>query len=212
MNLLKFFLKLFSGVSTRKSDYFIYRISNYDNFIIKFQCINSRVEFSLHLESIIRRKDVLYRLNPLNSCFLGLEYEKYSQLNNIKKSDEIITKTEYDFLLYRYGKYKMQGKNNRTGNIIFINQENNEEMSMSPIEIVKTNELIKEFDAAQAFAIGVEAAYLQSRAEKNKNDSFNKVCHLKLAEPVLNLYEERQNSNDTKYSIEDMTTKLKIIN
>ncbi len=209
MKFINLFKKIFLSKQNQKSNHFFYRISKYENFNIKFQCVNSRVEFNLNLESIIHRKDILYRLNPLNACFLGVEYEKYSQFNQNKTSNKITeTSQEYDFLLYRYGKYKMHGKNNRTGDIIFINNETNEEISMSPIEIAKTDELISEFDAAQAFAIGVEAAYMQFK-EKNKKiielHNKNKRIHLKIVEQLdtqkINFIE---NNNDNNISSKDL--------
>lgn len=156
--MFKYIKKFLLNKTQSKSDYILYRIVSYKNKLIEFQYINSRVTFFLDLEDIIFRQDILYCLNPLQSCFIGVEYSKYYTLNN----RNIYSKNkynQYNFLVHRYGKYKICYQDTRSKEICFIDNNNNE-IFMDPIKIAIKNELIEEFDAAQSFYIGFQAGYL----------------------------------------------------
>jgi hypothetical protein len=75
--------------------------------------------------------------------------------------------------LDRYGCYSLCYQN-RNGEICFKNNLTNEQFIMDPRDIALTEELITEFDATQAFYIGILAGLKinnfasQSEASKNK--------------------------------------------
>ena len=69
----------------------------------------------------------------------------------------------------RYGSYKICYQD-RKGDICFSNQETDEVFVMNPRDIALSEELIQEFDAAQAFYIGVFAGLKLNNATIRRID------------------------------------------
>ena len=68
--------------------------------------------FTLDLEDIIFRQDILNYLSPSQSCFIGVEFSKYYTLSNRNILNN--KKQSYNFLVHRYGKYKICYQNQIT--------------------------------------------------------------------------------------------------
>jgi hypothetical protein len=165
--MFKFIKKLLLNKNPKKYDYILYRLISYKNKTLEFQYINSRNTFLLELEDVIFRQDILYCLNPLQSCFIGVEFAKYYTLND-KNVNRRNKNKQYSFLVHRYGKYKICYQDTRSKEICFIDKDNTE-IFMDPVNIAMKNELIEEFDAAQSFYIGFQAGYVMKNNHIKKS-------------------------------------------
>ncbi len=124
------------------------------NFIL--QCINKESAFYASLSEIIFDRDILCGLHPIQACYIGIEYSKHisdSSLLVIPKKNQ---PQKHHHFEHRYGKYSIKFQD-RDGIVCFINQLNDEELFMDARDIALSKEYIEEFDATQAFHIGILA-------------------------------------------------------
>lgn len=155
---------LFSFVRNRqkpepdsKSSSIFYKIVDSHNGIYLLQCINTKATFQCKIVDIVFDKDILLGLHPVQACYIGLEYSRFlkkcaSHPNDLKNTD----KNNTTYPISRYGIYSIQYQN-RKGQILFINRKTMEKVLMDPRDIALSEELIDEFDASEAFYIGLQA-------------------------------------------------------
>jgi hypothetical protein len=108
----------------------------------------------------------VHSLHPTQACYMGIEYAKY--LNKSKHKEFLRIQRSSDFYRHttpRYGKYKIHAQD-RNGNLCVINQENTEEFIMEPSKIALSSGLIGEFDAYQAFYVGILCGLKISKSAK----------------------------------------------
>lgn len=144
------------GKSSGKANFIFYKIvdSLEENKYV-LQCKNTKAIINLKLEEIVFDLDILHRLHPAQSCYIGIEYSKYikflsSQVEIQKRNKEKFRTHD----IFRYGNYRLISQD-RQGDICFLNVKTNEEFIMDPRDIALSEELINEFDAAQSFYIGL---------------------------------------------------------
>lgn len=151
-----------------KSNHIFYKIvDSTNNNEFALQCINTNALFYAKITDVVFDTDILYGLHPVQSCFIGIEYAKYikKHTSNSKTHPQKINQ----YSLSRYGHYNLCYQN-RNGELCFINNLTNEQFIMDPRDIALSEELINEFDAAQAFYIGLLAGLkINSSAKQNKN-------------------------------------------
>jgi hypothetical protein len=142
-----------------KSDFIHYKIvdSNMGSSreYYKVQCIYTKAILDLSIEDIVFDLDILHGLHPTQGCFIGIEYAKI--IKNNERNPQIQEKSRKIISQYsvsRYGNYNLLYQT-RNGHLGFESKRGNEQHLMDPRDIALSQELIEEFDATQAFCIGV---------------------------------------------------------
>lgn len=141
-----------------KSSYIFYKIvDSVENEEYTLQCINTNAIFHANIYDMVFDLDILHGLHPIQACYIGIEYAKYIKrfvppLEIKKIHNNNITK----YSVSRYGCYHLCYQN-RNGDLAFTNIMTDEEFIMDSRDIALSEELIGEFDSAQAFYIGLTA-------------------------------------------------------
>lgn len=145
-----------------KNSFILYKIVDFykvkNNEYYRVQCINTKGMLQLTIEEIVFDFDVLHGLHPIQGCFIGIEYAKAIKAttgevaNNHTKSQNMLNK----YSMSRYGNNSLMYQD-RNGLLGFECSSKGEAFLMDPRDIALSRELIEEFDAAQAFCIGVFA-------------------------------------------------------
>lgn len=153
--------KKYNSVTGKRSKFIFYKIVDFDSSgnVYKLQCINSRPTFDAKLSDIVFDPDILFALHPIQACFIGIEYGKsLRQLNhrNHHLNEKAITTKFTEYSTSRYGHYRLDYQT-RKGHLGFEHQTSLEKFLMDPCEIASSEDLIREFDASQAFFIGLLA-------------------------------------------------------
>ena len=146
----------------------------------KVQCINTKAVLELTLEEIVFDLDMLHGLHPVQGCFIGIEYAKKMKKYPKEppyhaKHQNVITK----YSACRYGSNNLLYQD-RNGYLGFISLQNGEEHVMDPRDIALSKERIQEFDAAQAFCIGVLAGQKLENSATNKKRPTHRPPDLRL--------------------------------
>lgn len=167
----KFFIRLHSnspGMDNRIKHIF-YRIIDQNLHTNKYtlQTLNKRISFFASITDIVFDKDLISGLFPEQACYIGIEYAAYLKTHKLSLQKKLILKTK-DYLICRYGAYQICYQD-RIKNICFICKESKEEFLMDPRDIALSRELIREFDALQAFYIGFSAG-LKLNAPSSSED------------------------------------------
>lgn len=155
------FLRKIKKAGSGINEYVLYKIV--DSYIdegkeyLQVQCINTKAVVNYSLIEIIYDIQTLHGLHPIQGCFIGIEYGK-SLRTPKEPSNQVPQK---NFLVRSSRRY---GKNNliyqdRHGFLAFesIWGSNKEILLMDPRDIALSRDIITEFDASQAFCIGVFA-------------------------------------------------------
>lgn len=169
--------------------YIIYKIVDRipANNLFVLQYINTKAIFYLHLSDIVFDSDILYSLHPIQACYIGIEYAKSIKTTPVPQNKEAEQKLNKQSI-YRYGKYTLLFQN-REKKICFFDSLTNKELIMAPVDIAISQELIQEFDAAQAFHIG----FLAGLEISNKHKKINKTSKTH-APPKLKLIINNKNN------------------
>lgn len=139
----------------KKANYIFYKIVDFvvDKKEYVLQCINTRAVFYVKIVGLVSDLALLYGLHPLQSCFIGIEYAKY-----IKEANQLGLNNQKQNFSHnhtnRYGKYTLYYQD-RNGLVCFTDLNTGAEFIMDPRDIALSEELISEFDAIQAFYIGL---------------------------------------------------------
>ncbi|MCD6040294.1 MAG: hypothetical protein K0S27_1694 [Gammaproteobacteria bacterium] len=173
-------------VTDKKSRYIFYKIvdSSHEKEKLILQCVKTRAFFNSSILEIVSDKSILHGLHPVQACFIGIEYASSCKKSNFSLGaachNKKIRSDKYEYC--RYGTYKICYQD-RTGNVCFSDRKTNEVFLMDPQDIALSEELIQEFDAAQAFYIGVFTGLKLNDAPMRKiNLSKNNKPYLRLVE------------------------------
>ncbi len=157
--LRRFFLKLrkiyFQVKPLSPSGFVFYKIiSKSKKKLYILQCLYSKSIFYASISELINNKFLLYRLHPLQACFLGIEYAAYlrtqpSEKRYKIKPSELEDDNNLDHVTFEL-KYQ-----DRTGNLYYINLHTKEEFINSAKELAFSDQLISKFHPEQAFYIGI---------------------------------------------------------
>lgn len=162
---------------TSRKNYIFYRIVDYiadtDEFLL--QCINTKATFSMSLCDLILDSEVLFGLEPGQACFIGL---KYSQLQHSASIDASKLSHETIPLQSRYGLFIIENKL-PNGALQILHKKTYERIVMDPRDIALSEEMINEFDASQAFYIGVLSDGNIEKPRSNPTRQF-KNTHLRI--------------------------------
>lgn len=159
-----------------KRNYIFYKIVDATKEGFVLQCINTKAIFRLNINEIVFDRDILHGLHPIQACYVGIEYSKYFKKMNAPTPSKN-NKVEEDFV-FRYGKYHLHYQN-RNGELCFVCEKTDQKFIMDPRDIALSEELIAEFDAAQAFYIGLWAGLkLNNPMNKIKTPPESKKPHL----------------------------------
>lgn len=143
----------------KRSNYICYKIVDLseENEGYILQCINTKAIFHQNIDNIVFDADILCRLHPIQACYIGIEYSKYLKESGFQNShQENFFSVRNNYSSSRYGIYQLEHQD-RKGNLCFTHRLNQEHYIMDPRDIALSIELISEFDATQAFHIGVAA-------------------------------------------------------
>lgn len=169
----------FYGISDNRIDkreFIFYKIVNSsvmnNTEFFEIQCINKKALFFSKLEEIIFDTDILYHFHPSQACYIGILYGKNHR--DLKYAKDFSEKTRNGFL-NRYGTCEIRYQT-RDGLICFLNKDNKEEFVMDARDIALSDELISEFDASQAFSIGVVAGMKLQTLKYPSNRQENVNC------------------------------------
>lgn len=175
---------IFLGLICKKNDHSINEKSNYIYYkIVDFiknekyalQCINTSAIFYASISEIVLDTDILYALHPIQACYIGIEYARHIKKHNFQKT--VQKNKNYKINSYpgcRYGKYNLYSQD-RQGNLCFINITTHHEVIMDARDIALSEELISEFDASQAFYIGLQAGLKINNPIKKENRPFLQI-------------------------------------
>jgi hypothetical protein len=160
---MKAMAEIFFGLIKKRSqeerdNFIFYKIVDFYEETKEYilQCINTKACMNLNLASLIFDMDILFALHPIQSCYIGIECGRYfKEILSVSAAQNKQQKWEHQ-AIHRYGEYIMLSQN-RKGNICFISQLTNQEFIMDPRDIALSENLIREFDAIQAFHIGCMA-------------------------------------------------------
>jgi hypothetical protein len=145
-----------------KNAFILYKIvDSYDfknNEYYSVQCINTKAILQLTINQIVFDLDILHGLHPIKGCFIDIEYAKVIKTANCEntKSHKKSQNMFREYSMNRYGSHNLLYQD-RNGLLGFEYSSKGESFLMDPRDIALTRELIEEFDAAQAFCIGVLA-------------------------------------------------------
>jgi hypothetical protein len=152
--LIEKIIDLKKPASSKLEDFVFYRLVSYSvknrEATYKIQCINTNRIFYASLQELIFDESILGGLHPLQACYIGLKHAK--QLAELKSYNH----SGHANCSNRYGAYSLVFQD-RFGNAGFLDTVSRKQFLMAPSEIVLSESLISNFDAAQAFQIGVLA-------------------------------------------------------
>lgn len=176
MEPLKFVIsKLLKSENKNSREKFIYyKIIDFISIKNKFlvQCINSRVTFQANIADIVSDADILHGFHPIQASYIGIEYSKYMKNNLLQNG---VTRN-FKYLDSRYGEYDILYQD-RKGNICFSQRATNKEFLEDPRNIVLASDLIGEFDASQAFYIGLMAGFKLYNSIRSPRNKYCPVKH-----------------------------------
>jgi len=162
--------------TTRLSKSIFYRIIDLDQSTQTYtlQCVNTRAIFFANIADIIFDKNIIYRLHPIQTCYMGIEYDKVLE----KKSLSIpknYPNTKDPFT--NFSKTYRLCSQDRKNNVCFINHHTKEEFIMDPRDIVLSEAVIEAFDSAEAFHIGLLAGLKIKEAREKSSKSYDRLHH-----------------------------------
>lgn len=149
------------------SKYVFYKIVDTDcecGYIL--QCINTKSHFNVSISDLVFDLDLLYRLHPVQACYIGLQYAFY--IKKHEQTSKITTYKKNNSSVFEYGVLKIQYQI-RNGDICYINTTTLDEFIMSPREIAYEENLIDKFHAEHAFYIGFQAGLEINKMEEQPN-------------------------------------------
>lgn len=165
------FFSFITNKNSEKDDkvkFIFYKIVDFleerDEYVL--QCINTKALFNSKIADLVFDIDILYGLHPIQSCFIGIEYVKYlKKTGDPPKCKSKQQKKIENHSICRYGEYHFHYQD-REGNVCFISKKTNQKLIMDPRDIALSENLIREFDAAQAFHIGFMAGLKMKHVPK----------------------------------------------
>lgn len=184
---LHFFGNPFQKTHTDINEFIMYKIVDFykvkNNEYYKVQCINTKGLVPLTIGEIVFDLDILHGLHPIQGCFIGIEYAKVIKANTTEgaksqvKSQNMLNK----YSMNRYGNNTLMYQD-RNGLLGFECSSTGEEFLMDPRDIALSRELIEEFDAAQAFCIGVLAGlkFVDPVSKHHNSNKPKQVDYLRL--------------------------------
>jgi hypothetical protein len=168
-----------------KSNCILYKILASINEGEEFRILNIKTNTTSEVTilDLIYNIDVLHGLHPTQACYIGTEYARHLKKANFSAEHPSEQKTRSkSYAVRRYGAYELCYQDHK-GNVGFSNPTTEEIFLMDPRDMVISEELIKKFDAAQAFYIGLFAGLKLIRSHSKKNGATMHVLnHLKLVE------------------------------
>jgi len=167
--------------STTADDYVFHKIvdNTQDNQLI-LHCINTDATFSISVQDIVFDTTILFSLHPIQACYVGIEYAEQEKTNTqLNDTSTSLKSTLRRSLKHRYGRYVFQYKT-RSRQVGFIDIITKKEFLMDPRDIALSRELIREFDASQAFYIGVLAGLTIANPVTQQTAPVNKKPFLRL--------------------------------
>lgn len=165
--LSKFILNFFKKNKNKNRHVFYKIVDNIREQDFILQCINKESAFYASLSEIVFDRDILCALHPIQACYIGIEYSKRINGSSLLVSPRINqSEKQSHHFENRYGKYSIKFQD-RDGMVCFINQFNDEELFMDARDIALSKEFIEEFDATQAFHIGILAGLKINNPSKN---------------------------------------------
>lgn len=161
----------------KRAHYIFYKIVDFTSEEFVLQCINTKAIFCLKITEIVFDIDILHGLHPTQACYIGMEYSKHLKKTDIPTSLKNKNHKLEPHSAFRYGKYNLRYQN-RNGDLCFTCEKTNQEFIMDPRDIALSEALIAEFDAAQAFYIGLLVGLkLNNKVEKIKIPQESKKPH-----------------------------------
>lgn len=172
-------------IRTDKDDHILYKIVDVyiekDVEYYKLQCSYTKAVLRITIQEVIFDLDILYALHPTQGCFVGIEYAKTIKAS-IKNSkyQEKQGKELSTYPICRYGRYRLLYRDRR-GFVGFECKDSGHQFLMDPRDIALSRELIEEFDAAEAFFIGVWAGLkFINPADAQQHHQRRKTSYLQL--------------------------------
>ena len=176
----------FKKIKADKNEHILYKIVDIyiekDMEYFKCQCSYSKAVLHLTIQDIVFNLDILHGLHPMQGCFIGVEYA--TVLKSSANNPKLQKKQHHQLNTYpicRYGSHNLLYQD-RKGYVGFECRDNDEQFLMDPRDIALSRELIEEFDAAQAFYIGVWAGlkFANPIINAQEHNKKRKFAHLQL--------------------------------
>ena len=182
--LKKTFSDLFSRslkkINSDDSQFILYRIV--DSYTIddqenyKVQCAFTKAILDLKIDEIVFDLDILHGLHPIQSCFVGMEHAKILNQKSHAQQQKNVTSS---YKIGRYHTYCLVAQN-RNGALTIEHRNSKEQFVYDALDIALSRELIGEFNAADAFQVGVLAGLQYINNLKRGKEPFLNINHLRL--------------------------------
>lgn len=148
------------------------------------QCLETSGVIITDLYGIILDIRILHGLHPIQACYIGIEYVTRLDSQQATQQPSKIKHKKHRpvcaFPASRYGQYELLATN-RKNNILFTKRNDSAVSTMDPRDIALSDKLISQFDAAQAYYIGLLAGEkMQQANRKSAQSSRNKRMHLRI--------------------------------
>ena len=180
LNTIMSFVQHKNNNQDKRSNYIFYKIVDQQKDEYALQCINTKAVVYSKIEDIVFDIDILHGLHPIQACYVGIEYAKFLEKNDAPIELKDRQKNKLDKCsVFRYGRYELRYQN-RKGNVLFVDCVSEENFLMDPRDVALSEEIIQEFDSAQAFYIGLLAG-------------------LKLNNPIVKRDTLQRNNNERPY-------------
>ena len=161
---LSFKRKFSFSVKDDISKYVFYKIVDTDfdcGYVL--QCINTKSHFNVSISDLVFDLDLLYRLHPVQACYIGLQYAAF--IKNHEQKSKITSYQKNDSSVFEYGILKIKYQI-RNGDICYVNTNTLDEFIMKPRDIAYEESLIDKFHAEHAFFIGFQAGIQINKMEE----------------------------------------------
>lgn len=137
-----------------KTQFVLYKIvDSFKENWFYIQCINTKGFFEISLSELVFDLQILHGLHPIQACFTGI---KYAQSLSLANNDSQQKPIGSGVMENRYGLYSLLWRT-RAGLLVFEDTRDKNQWEMSAMQIASKKKIISEFDAAQAFHIGLLA-------------------------------------------------------
>ena len=164
----KFFRKLINSTISNGIYEIVEETDNTYIYTIRVKYFRSK--FKIFIEELVNNKDILFNLPSIQTAYIGYEYSKFQQENNIKNSVKF-KDCDLPNIKSRYEFYEIVCLS-RNYDIVVKEIHSGITKNMDPRDVFLSKELLVKFDPAQAYFIGV---YSFKKYDLNKNNPNIKI-------------------------------------
>ena len=163
--------------SSKMANHIFYKIEDVNSTLDEYtlRCANTNTVFNVSITEIVYDASILFGLHPAQACYIGLEFSKIAKSKSTHSSTQNKT-IDIRYTECRYGKFSIHHID-RQGNVCFSNKTTSEKFCMDPRDIILSKDILNEFDASQAFHLGIFAGFKIKNPIKEKETPVKNNIH-----------------------------------